>query len=201
MLPQLVHLQGESRHCEHWGSWFQHARTFWQHLIIQVPSICNPVNFVKYPPFWQLGSSPAFHHLKFGFVHVVFVWTCWFTQLNTKRDLNELVSWLENWISRDEVPSFYPGCWDSPVTFPVKSSFLLRSTPFFDHEFAEEIAEIKQQIQKTEDATREKVRISMEFFFCEVITIMKDFRIILNLFMDDTYIYTVYYIHSIFIII
>jgi hypothetical protein len=36
--------------------------------------------------------------------------------------------------------------------------------PFFDHEFPEEIAEIKQQIQKTEDATREKVRISMEFF-------------------------------------
>ena len=35
---------------------------------------------------------------------------------------------------------------------------------FFDHEFPEEIAEIKQQIQKTEDATREKVRISMEFF-------------------------------------
>ena len=66
--------------------------------------------------------------------------------------------------------------------------------PFFDHEFPEEIAEIKQQIQKTEDATREKVRISMEFL-CEVITIMRDFRIIQNLFMDDIYIvYIVYYI-------
>ena len=36
--------------------------------------------------------------------------------------------------------------------------------PFFFTTFPEEIAEIKQQIQKTEDATREKVRISMEFF-------------------------------------